>query len=83
MATIRFGAACDGEGCTVAFNDYTTGTIRACEDCGKDLCPECAEKTGHVVGRETCCNECPAESWEEPEMHMAADHPDRFEGGGY
>lgn len=60
MSTIRFGKACDGDGCSVRFNDYSTGDIVDCEFCSLDLCTACREKTGHRMLRtEVCCEECP------------------------
>lgn len=59
MTLVRFGAACDGEGCSVVFNDYSVGDIVRCEYCLKDLCLSCREKTGHVMVREVCCEDCP------------------------
>lgn len=54
MTTIRFGAKCDGpgsdpSGCSVAFNNYDTGTIASCADCGEDFCPSCVKITGHAI----------------------------------
>lgn len=60
MTTIRFGAKCDGNGCSTAYNDYSTGDIVLCRDCGKDLCGPCRKATGHSVPPDVCCQDCPA-----------------------
>lgn len=73
MSAVRFGAACDRPGCTVVFNDYTTGDIRTCEDCGLDLCALCAAATRHVEGRDVCCCDCAGPSWVEVEAMPIAD----------
>ena len=59
MTLIRFGKSCDGDGCSTYYNDYSVGDIVPCDDCGRDLCLPCREKTAHHMVRVECCDECP------------------------
>jgi hypothetical protein len=57
VSTIRFGKACDR--CPTRYNNYDTGDIVNCDDCGLDLCEPCREATQHYMVRVECCGECP------------------------
>ena len=64
---IRFGKACDGDGCTTRHNNYDVGDIVWCPDCDRDLCGACQVKTSHPPAPDVCCEECPA-----PVLHCEA-----------